>query len=130
MPVFSEPVSETQDYLVKGWNRLAITKSFWKFTLVFLLLCQCLVIWFSPTMIKIIPQDSKINAVAGKMLTLDTRKFFEDVFGIRYHGVFVDRHKTAQVGQIDGVLSLPLVVNIVGDHVRCLLAVSPKHSAA
>lgn len=94
MPVFSEPVKETEDYLVKGWNRLAITKSFWKFTLVFLLLCQCLVIWFSPTMIKIIPQDSKINAVAGKMLTPGTRKFFEDVFGIRYHGVFVDRHFT------------------------------------
>ena len=92
MPVFSQPVPETQDYLVKGWNRLAFTKAFWKFMLLFLFLCQCLIIWFSPTMKKIIPQDSKINALAANICTKPTRVFLEDAFGIRYHAVFVDGH--------------------------------------
>jgi predicted DCC family thiol-disulfide oxidoreductase YuxK len=94
MPTFTEPVSETQDYLVKGWNRLALTKKFWKVMLLFLFLCQCLIIWFSPTMKKIIPQHSKINTLARNICTRNTRTFLEDAFGIRYHAVFVDKHFT------------------------------------
>lgn len=37
------------------------------------------------------------------------------------HGVPVDRHKTAQVGQVDGVRGFLFVVHEVSDHVRVLL---------
>ena len=38
-----------------------------------------------------------------------------------FHGVFIDRYKTAKVWQIDGVARLFFVMNIVGNLVRFLL---------
>ncbi len=118
MPTFNQPVAETEDFLVKGWNRLAITKTFWKILLPFLFLCQCLIIWFSPTMKKIIPQHSKINAAMSHICTDKTRTFLEDAFGIRYHAVFVDGHFTGfnhivkiQYHTPQGDYLLPLINN-------------------
>lgn len=40
-----------------------------------------------------------------------------------FHGVFVDRYKTAKIGQIDGVARFFSVMNEVSNHVRFLLAI-------
>jgi len=40
-----------------------------------------------------------------------------------FHGISVDRHKTAQVGQIDGVARFFCVMNKVGDHASSLVDV-------
>ncbi|SCY38401.1 DCC1-like thiol-disulfide oxidoreductase family protein [Flavobacterium caeni] len=63
MPEFAQPVSETDDFLVKGWNQLNLTKQFWKWLLVFALAVQLLFISVCPII------DRQINqTVVGKAL--------------------------------------------------------------
>ncbi len=48
MPVFSAPVAETDDFLVTGWNRLNLTRGFWKWTMIVTLGVQLLIISICP----------------------------------------------------------------------------------
>lgn len=44
MPHFSNPISETEDFLVAGWNRLNLTKNFWKITIVVFVVVQLIIV--------------------------------------------------------------------------------------
>lgn len=48
MPEFSAPASETDDFLVAGWNQLNLTKAFWKYFLIATLAIQLLIISVCP----------------------------------------------------------------------------------
>lgn len=48
MPEFSAPTSERDDFLVAGWNRLNLTKKFWKFFLAATFGAQLLIISICP----------------------------------------------------------------------------------
>ena len=86
MPHFSEPVSETTDFLVSGWNRLRLTKKFWKAVLLIFTLVQIMI--FSEV---VIPQNNavarSINAV-GKIIRPPFKKFT----GVCAHAVFMYEH--------------------------------------
>lgn len=84
LPHYAEPVSETEDVLVKGWNQLAITKAFWKYTLLALLVLQLLVIVTSA-----VPANTPgtLNKVVGA-----SRGVLKKYWGLARHGVFLDRH--------------------------------------
>ncbi|NMH29523.1 DCC1-like thiol-disulfide oxidoreductase family protein [Flavobacterium silvaticum] len=72
IPVISEPVSETTDILVSGWNRLAITQKFWKWLIALFFIFQCLLI------ARVVP--SVISDITTKYL------------GLTRHTVFLDFH--------------------------------------
>lgn len=72
LPVYVTPIAEDQDLFLKGWNRLAITKKFWKFFILFLFFIQCLLIT------RLLPQG-----IAST---------FKNAFGVARHAVFVDDH--------------------------------------
>jgi len=86
MPHFEEPVSETADFLVAGWNQLNLTKKFWKTTLVILSIAQFII--FSEVLFPKAINDSivgkSLNAV-GSIVRPPLKKFA----GITAHPVFM-----------------------------------------
>lgn len=91
LPVYNEPISETQDVLVKGWNQLAITRNFWKIILMFFFFMQCLMIWFSPSFQNVIPAKERLNRIVS-IPYKNSKWMLNKYFGISHHAVFLDQH--------------------------------------
>lgn len=88
IPVYPVPMDENQDVLLKGWNQLAVTKLFWKIILVFLILSQGLMIWFSPSIQSVLPYKNYLNQVVS--IPYDHSKWFlVKYLGITHHPVFM-----------------------------------------
>lgn len=88
IPVYSEPISEEKDILIKGLNRLSITKKFWTFILLFFLLTQSMMIWFSPFAQEKIVTNLSVNKIAIVPYK-KTKWFLLKYFGITHHPVFM-----------------------------------------
>lgn len=95
MPIIQKPYTETQDYLIEGFNQLNLTKKFWSITFVFFILAQGINSWNSPLnqnvlgLIKL--RNTRINAWAMKpyeFFSLPLVKYY----GITQHPVFMDGH--------------------------------------
>ncbi len=91
VPVYHLPVSETDDFLVKGWNKLNLSKLFWKFVFLFLLLFQCMLIWISPTGLKFFPTNFSLNKIPLYFFN-NNKDFLKNYLGITYHPVFLESH--------------------------------------
>jgi predicted DCC family thiol-disulfide oxidoreductase YuxK len=88
IPVYQLPIDENQDLLLKGWNQLAFTKYFWKIILVFFILAQSIMIWFSPFVQSVIPFKDSLNKIAS--IPYDNSKWIlVKYFGITHHPVFM-----------------------------------------
>ena len=48
MPVFSEPIDEKTNFLISGWNRLNVSKNFWKIIIVLFFAWQLVLISLAP----------------------------------------------------------------------------------
>lgn len=91
LPIYSEPVSENQDFLLKDWNRLKITRLFWKGILVVFIAGQLLMIWFSPAVQNNIPWKNRLNKLVD-IPYKESRWFLTKYLGITHHTVFLDSH--------------------------------------
>jgi len=87
MPEYSLPVNETDDFLVEGWNRLSISKNFWKTLLIVFTIFQLLLIGISPTVQKYI----KGTVVSDGLVSLNARIVppLRKFTGIGPHPVFM-----------------------------------------
>lgn len=90
-PVFLVPVSENQDVLIKGWNRLNLSKLSWKFIVLVLLLAQVQTIYYSPFVQKNFPMGQSLNKVTD-IFHDNTKSFFRHYLGITSHNVFLYQH--------------------------------------
>lgn len=88
MPVFTNPVSETDDLLIKGFNKLSITQFFWKFVLVFMLVAQTLIIWHNPFVQKNVPFSGYIDKVVSKPF-YNIKVPMQKYLGLTTHPVFM-----------------------------------------
>ena len=91
IPVFSVPVSENEDVLIKGWNRLNLSKLSWKFIILVLVLAQAQTIYYSPFVQKNFPMRQKLNMVTD-IFRNNTYSFFRHYLGITSHNVFLYQH--------------------------------------
>ncbi|MBN8641861.1 MAG: DUF393 domain-containing protein [Flavobacteriales bacterium] len=116
MPVYTKAVEETDDLLIKGFNQLSITKFFWKFVLIFLLVGQLMYIWFSPFIQNNFPKVGYFNKVVKVPFSV-TKDFYKDYFGLTHHDVFIDKHflnfnhivKVTFVSDKGKIVNLPLI---------------------
>lgn len=91
IPVYNAPVSENQDFLIKGWNQFKITQHFWKGVLILFICGQLLMIWYSPTIQNHIPFKNKLNRVAD-IPYRNSEWFLKKYLGITHHTVFLNEH--------------------------------------
>jgi predicted DCC family thiol-disulfide oxidoreductase YuxK len=91
IPVYSQPIPEEKDILIKGLNRLSITKKFWIFILLFFSLTQSMMIWFSPFVQEKIVTNESLNKIAA-IPYKKTRWMLVKYFGITRHTVFLNSH--------------------------------------
>ncbi len=87
MPELSLPMDENEDLLIEGWNRLAITKNFWKWLLILFTILQLHLICISPTVQRFIGGTTIGNALqtSNRIMTIPLKKFL----GIGPHPVFM-----------------------------------------
>jgi predicted DCC family thiol-disulfide oxidoreductase YuxK len=90
MPVFSAPMSETEDFLVKGWNKFNITKQFWKCVIIVMISLQLVIIGLCPLFSPYLDHTPVGNALAKcyAVFGMPAKKGF----GITTHPVFMDGH--------------------------------------
>lgn len=81
LPPLIKPIDENESILVKGWSQANLTRSFWKYALVFLTTVQLLLIAISYT-------DS---VMVGK-LSRPFVELFSKFLGLGRHDVFLDKH--------------------------------------
>lgn len=91
IPVYTKPIAENQDFLMKGWNQLKITKLFWKGILIVLICGQLLMIWYSPTIQNNIPFKNKLNRVTD-IFYKNSECFLKKYLGVTQHTVFLNEH--------------------------------------
>lgn len=91
LPIFAVPPNETQDILVKGWNKVNITKRFWKVVIISMLMIQGLIILISPTITKYI-RKTYLSYSLPASIYLESKTTLKNYFGIVYHPVFMDEH--------------------------------------
>jgi predicted DCC family thiol-disulfide oxidoreductase YuxK len=95
MPVLNNPVSETQDYFVKGLNQVSITKYFWISFISIVLFFQFFISWQSKLsqmiLWKIGLGNSQIDATMRNVGT-ETNPFALHYLGLTQHPVFMDNH--------------------------------------
>ncbi len=90
IPVYSEPVKENQDFLIRGLNQLGITQLFWKMAIIIMVLGQLFMISFSPIIQDNISEKYSLNDVmASRCERLEW--FYVKYLGITHHPVFMDR---------------------------------------
>ena len=88
MPVFTNPVSETDDLLIKGFNQLAVTRFFWKCILWFMIVAQMLLIYFNPYVQSHMPFANYISKVLAKPYEY-SKVPLQKYFGLTTHPVFM-----------------------------------------
>jgi len=86
MPKFDTPVSETTDFLVAGWNRLNITKKFWKVIIIVFFFVQFCV--FSSRIFPKVINESFIGKTF-KAIDNTVRSPLKKIAGINSHPVFM-----------------------------------------
>lgn len=91
LPVYTKPLAETDDVLIKGFNQLKLTQFFWKGLLLFLFFGQLLFIWFSPTVQNNFPKVDYVNKVM-KVPYKSLKEFYVDYLGVTHHPVFMFDH--------------------------------------
>jgi len=91
IPVYSKPITEDQDFLIKGWNQLKVTQLFWKGILIVFICGQLLMIWYSPTIQNHIPFKNKLNRVAD-IPYRNSEWFLKKYLGVTQHTVFLNEH--------------------------------------
>lgn len=95
MPVMQKPLPETQDYLVTGLSQFSISKKFWAGLLIFLVVAQGLISWFSPLSQKglgiIGVRNSKVNESIRKPYEI-VKTPLKKYFGLTHHTIFLDEH--------------------------------------
>lgn len=87
MPEFAQPVSETDDFLVAGWNRLNLTKKFWKWLVIISFGAQLLMISICP-----IFERQTHGTLLGKTLTaleVPVQAVCKKYMGVTVHPVFM-----------------------------------------
>jgi len=87
MPHFSSPVSETEDFLVAGWNRLNLTKKFWKTMIVVFSIAQLIIVnnFIFPKAVN----DSPIGKAFTTVVAHAIKPPFVKFTGITGHPVFM-----------------------------------------
>ena len=116
IPVYTPPPSEQDDFLLKGWNQIRITKVFWQFIILFLSFGQFLMIWFSPTVQNNFPKVNLLNGIV-EIPYNHTNYFFKKYFGVTKHDVFLDFHfkdfnhvlRIEAVADNEEVIDLPII---------------------
>ena len=88
LPVYTKPLEETDDLLIKGFNQLTLTQFFWKVVLLFLFCGQLLFIWFSPSIQNNFPKVGYVNKVIYVPYE-NMKAFYVNFFGITHHPVFM-----------------------------------------
>jgi predicted DCC family thiol-disulfide oxidoreductase YuxK len=87
IPVLQRPVSETEDLLIAGWNKIGLTRSFWKWTLIISSFLQLILISNSPWIREVI--DNKSLSSQWREVTTPFIRPFCKLFGITAHPVFM-----------------------------------------
>lgn len=88
IPVYSPPPSEQDDFLLKGWNQIRITKVFWQFVILFLSFGQFLMIWFTTFVQSNFPKVESFNKVVSIPYE-NSKWFYQEFFGLTHHPVFM-----------------------------------------
>ncbi|KUJ63739.1 hypothetical protein AR687_00700 [Flavobacteriaceae bacterium CRH] len=88
IPVYSKPVNEDQDFLIKGLNRLSITRFFWKAIICIVVFGQLLMIWFTPTIQDHFPKVNYINKIA-RIFYDPMEGRYKRFLGLTHHPVFM-----------------------------------------
>ena len=88
IPVYTKPVNEDQDILIKGFNQLSITKAFWKSIITIVTFGQVLMIWYSPTVQNYFPKAAQINGkINGFYRPIEWS--YVKFLGLTHHPVFM-----------------------------------------
>jgi predicted DCC family thiol-disulfide oxidoreductase YuxK len=88
IPVYTPPPSESDDFLIKGWNQLRLTSVFWKLVILFLCFGQGLMIWYSPFIQNNMPKVKRINKIV-EIPYEKTKWFYQEFLGVTHHAVFM-----------------------------------------
>lgn len=105
MTIFNLPTAETQDILIKNFNRLNVTKQFWKFILIFLFCSQLVFIWFTPFVQNNVPKVGYLNKVMNIPYS-QLKNFYVRYLGVTHHAVFMFNHHFADYNYIFKIESL------------------------
>lgn len=87
MPEFSAPASETDDFLVAGWNQRNLTKGFWKYFLIVTFAAQLLIISICPIFDRQI-HDNIVGKVLHKIVP-SVQAVGKKYAGMTAHPVFM-----------------------------------------
>lgn len=105
IPVYSKPITEDQDFLIKGFNKLSITQFFWKAIIVIVVFGQLLMIWYTPTVQNHFPKVSRVNKII-KTFYVPIEWNYKNFLGLTHHPVFMyDIHfnKYNHIFKIEGL---------------------------
>lgn len=91
IPVYTKPISEDQNFLIKGLNQLSITKIFWKVIIITVVFGQLLMIWFTPTVQNHFPKVNYANKVV-KVFYDPMEGSYRKFLGLTHHPVFMYDH--------------------------------------
>jgi hypothetical protein len=91
IPTFNQPILESQDFLISGLNKLAVTRFFWKSILLITFIGQLINIWYSPFVQKNFPKFNQVNSVVAKPFQ-ESCIIYRNFLGITMHNVFLDIH--------------------------------------
>ena len=95
IPEFSEPLGANEDILIKGLSRNSISRKLWKYLILFVIISQFSISWFSPliqnTLKDMNMQNSILNKSMQKFNNITKRPLIK-FLGITKHPVFMDSH--------------------------------------
>ncbi len=81
LPPLVKPIDENESILVKGWSQANLTRLFWKYALIFLMVLQILMIGISYA------NSDVVDKISRPFVEL-----FSKFLGIGRHDVFLDKH--------------------------------------
>jgi predicted DCC family thiol-disulfide oxidoreductase YuxK len=90
MPEFATPVGERDDFLVKGWNRLNLSKQFWKYLVILIVSVQLIIIALCP-FFRPYTENNLLGSILSKSYELVGYPA-KKILGVTSHPVFTEGH--------------------------------------
>lgn len=88
IPVLQQPVNENEEVLISGWNKLRLTRVFWKWNIIVMFAAQCLIILGAPLILNAVGEKSTVGKAFSKIAFV-TQVPFQKLLGVTIHPVFM-----------------------------------------
>lgn len=86
--VYTPPPGEYDDFLIKDWSQIRVTKVFWQFVILFLCFGQFLMIWYTTSVQSNFPKVESFNKVVSIPYE-KSKRLYQEFFGLTHHPVFM-----------------------------------------